>query len=448
MAKLTADAVICGAGSAGLASAYYLSQMGLTDTILIDQHEPLSQTSAKSGENYRTWWPNESMVAFNSRSIELLDDIVAKTNNQINLDRRGYLYISEQKSLNILDVYQDLDLGGIRIHEKVDATYQPFHEDFSLQGADVLVGDALIKEHFPHLSNRISFAIHARRAGSLSAQQLGMYHLNQAKARGLRLLKAEVVDLKIDDEGICGVLVNQSGESIELATRVFINAAGPFIGRIAAMFGETLAIKNIFQQKIAFRDYEAILPRQMPFTVFLDEQMLNWNQEEKDLLAEEPELAWFLSRFQGGLHIKPEGGRGSILVKLGWAFNRESEEPQWDRRSLASFPDVVIRGASRFIPRLERYIAKLPKPILHYGGYYTKTEENLPLIGAMKTRGAYVIGALSGFGTMACCAAGELLAKQILNLPLPSYAEAMAPSRYDDVKRLEHLRTTAFIGEL
>ena len=42
------------------------------------------------------------------------------------------------------------------------------------------------------------------------------------------------------------------------------------------------------------------------------------------------------------------------------------------------------------------------------------------------------MGALSGYGVMAACAAGELLAAHIVGEPLPSYAPAFSLARYDD----------------
>ncbi|MGB3716897.1 MAG: hypothetical protein WA996_20955 [Candidatus Promineifilaceae bacterium] len=51
-----ADVEICRAGSAGVATAYYLAQKKrITDVLVVDKHPPLTQTSAKSGENYRNW---------------------------------------------------------------------------------------------------------------------------------------------------------------------------------------------------------------------------------------------------------------------------------------------------------------------------------------------------------------------------------------------------------
>ena len=47
------EAVVCGAGIAGVSSAYYLMQAGLKRILLIDQGAPLSLTSDKSTECFR-----------------------------------------------------------------------------------------------------------------------------------------------------------------------------------------------------------------------------------------------------------------------------------------------------------------------------------------------------------------------------------------------------------
>jgi glycine/D-amino acid oxidase-like deaminating enzyme len=65
-------------------------------------------------------------------------------------------------------------------------------------------------------------------------------------------------------------------------------------------------------------------------------------------------------------------------------------------------------------------------------GYYTKTRENRPLTGPLPVEEAYIIGALSGYGLMAACAAGELLVAHITGAPLPTYTPALLLSPYDD----------------
>lgn len=64
------------------------------------------------------------------------------------------------------------------------------------------------------------------------------------------------------------------------------------------------------------------------------------------------------------------------------------------------YPEIALRGLVAMIPKMRIYLDRIPKPSVD-GGYYTKTRENRPLIGPLPVEGAYVIGALSGFGIMA-----------------------------------------------
>jgi len=111
-------------------------------------------------------------------------------------------------------------------------------------------------------------------------------------------------------------------------------------------------------------------------------------------------------------------------------------DPVWPLPGDLLYPEIVLRGLMRMIPGLRGYTDKVPKPYID-GGYYTKTSENLPLIGKMPVDGTFIIGALSGFGMMASCAAGELLASHVLGDQLPTYAPAFSLERYSDLTYLQ-----------
>ena len=99
------------------------------------------------------------------------------------------------------------------------------------------------------------------------------------------------------------------------------------------------------------------------------------------------------------------------------------------------------------IPGLKAYLERLPKPVVD-GGYYTKTHENRPLIGKLPVEGAYVIGGLSGFGVMAGCGAGELLAAHLTGSALPHYAPAFILERYENPDYQKLLETWGESGQL
>jgi glycine/D-amino acid oxidase-like deaminating enzyme len=105
-----------------------------------------------------------------------------------------------------------------------------------------------------------------------------------------------------------------------------------------------------------------------------------------------------------------------------------------------NFPDIVLRGATRLNPALKAYYGQLPHNMHHYGGWYTMTEENWPLIGAMGPPGAFMNCAMSGFGTMAACAAGELCAAIVADADLPAYAKGFSLDRYKDDDLMATLR--------
>jgi glycine/D-amino acid oxidase-like deaminating enzyme len=218
------------------------------------------------------------------------------------------------------------------------------------------------------------------------------------------------------------------------------------------MLDVDLPIENIYQQKIAFEDSLKAIPRDMPFSIDLDSKPLTWSVEEKQLLASDPETAWLTKALPAGTHCRPDGAAQGKRVKLGWAYNEKLSNPRQDLANEAAidptFPEIVIRGAAEFIPSLQSYIAEPPSVFSHYGGYYTMTEENWPLIGPLDNAGAFLVGALSGFGSMAACAAGKLCAAHVSGKSLPSYAADLSLARYTNASLMAELREQTSKGLL
>src|SRR5262245_24128395 len=93
----TAEIVIAGAGMAGVALAHQLAvRDGMTRVVLVDPRDPLSLTSSKGTEGYRNYWPgpDDTMVRFMNRSIDLLDALDLDTVSAFELNRRGYVFLT------------------------------------------------------------------------------------------------------------------------------------------------------------------------------------------------------------------------------------------------------------------------------------------------------------------------------------------------------------------
>src|SRR5437764_5057460 len=93
------DIVICGAGIAGAAAAYHLAvRQGVRRVVLIDEREPLTLTTDKGTQGYRNWWPgpDDTMLRFVSRSIDLAEESALESGNVFRLNRRGYVFATAE----------------------------------------------------------------------------------------------------------------------------------------------------------------------------------------------------------------------------------------------------------------------------------------------------------------------------------------------------------------
>src|SRR5256885_7303338 len=221
MTNASPKVVICGAGIAGIAAAHYLAGHGVDDVTIVEPGNPLSLTSDKSTEAYRNWWPGPdwAMTAFMDRSIDLIEGVARATGNRINLNRRGYLFATADAAK--IDFLQTMaktaetrGAGPARFHDTASSAYTPSPErgfDVVLNGADVITDQTLIRQHFPYLAPQTVAVAHARRAGWLSAQQLGAVLLEAARECGVKLMRGKAVGIDAG-ERVRAVAVERNGE--------------------------------------------------------------------------------------------------------------------------------------------------------------------------------------------------------------------------------------------
>jgi glycine/D-amino acid oxidase-like deaminating enzyme len=441
MSQGTAEVVICGAGIAGVAAAYHLAvRHGLTDVVLVDERPPLSVTSDKSVECYRNWWPGpgDAMVAAMNRSIDLLEELARESGNVFRMNRRGYLFATAEPErvpqfVQAAEEAAALGAGPVRRHDGPGSNYRPAPaEGFEAQptGCDVITDRALIRRHFGWLADDTVALLHARRCGWFSGQQLGMYLLERARDKGVRLLEGRLEAVETAGGRVTGVRVRGAGGSRTLATPRFVVAAGPLLKSVGRLLGVELPVFCERHGKLAFNDVLGAWPRDAPLTIWTDPVRLPWSDDERTALADS-EHRRLLEVFPAGVHGRPEGGGDSQSVLLIWTYDVEPVEPTFPVRFDPTYAEVTIRGMSRMVPAMAAYLERLPRAFVD-GGYYTKTRENRFLSGPLPVEGAYVIGALSGYGLMSSNTAADLLAAHVTGAPLPSYAAAFALSRYDD----------------
>lgn len=417
--------LVVGAGIAGVSAAYHLATRGVGKVMIVDPRPPLTLTSDKSTECYRNFWPSPDMVALTNRSIDLLEELADESGDFFGLGRRGYLFVTaDSDRLDAMGIQAQASVaygtGPVR-HHSAPGSYGE-----APNGVDVLTGGAL-RHAFPYLTDSAVGALHVRRAGWFSAQQLGALMLQHFAAAGGELVKGEVSEIVVEHGRTDGVRLSDGSQ---IDARLVVLAAGPLTPPLAESAGLDLPLFSELHLKVSFRDHLGAVPRDAPMLIWSDPQRIEWTEQERgelaalgrdDLLGEMPLFC----------HGRPEGGADSPYFVGLWEYHSEVIEPVWPLPEDPLYPEVVMRGLARMVPGLAVYHDRLPASAVD-GGYYTKTRENRPLIGPAGPDGLHLVAGLSGFGVMIAAAAGDLIAAHIQGEPLPVYADAFLLDRYDD----------------
>jgi len=450
-----AEVVICGAGMIGVAIAYHLAvEMGAQDVLLIDKRTPLSFTSDKSAELFSCNDWNQAKRRFKARSVALMEELAESTGNLFNMTRRGVLSVAT-RSETVASFWDRLNsdtlrLSPVRVFEPnstPSTQYVPSTGEGLAKeplGADLLLDEGLIRAHYPFLSDDVLAILHTRDSGWFSAHTLGTYLLEQAKGRGVRVIQGEVVAVDKDKHGVCAVRVVKGSGVKSISTRRFVVAAGPFVKRVAAMVNPEVEIPAMIRviEKILIKDYLGIVPRSAPIISHESELFLEWSEQERDQWQDDDEYRWLLDEFSCGTYLRPEGGKDSPWLLIGWEYAPEAgrpvevREPTWEPRLSDSveYVDLTVRAASTLIPGLKRYIGRMVKPA-HDGGYFVRMRDPLsgefvpmPLIGPLGVEGAFIACVYPGVSSG--CAAGELAAAWVAGGNLPDYADELSLKRY------------------
>ncbi|HSN54876.1 MAG TPA: FAD-dependent oxidoreductase [Candidatus Sulfomarinibacteraceae bacterium] len=444
----SAEVVICGAGIAGVSLAYQLAcRHGLRRVVLVDERPPLTLTSDKSTEAYRNWWPgpDDAMIRLMNRSIDLLEELAVASDNRFAMNRRGYLYCTADPVR--AQAYREQGLaamaagaGELRIHSgrESDPDYRP-HAASGWRdqpgGADLILDDVLLGQAVPGLAGDVYAALHTRRCGWLSGQQLGMEQLERARESGLELVTGRVEAVEVVGGAVTEVRLAEPGGTRCIPTGRFVNAAGPMLQPVARLLGLELPVFSELHLKTSFEDHLGVVRRDAPLLIWEDPQVLDWPAAERAELAADPATRWLTETMPAGVHLRPEGRRHVIIL---WPYHAGPVAETFPLEIPEEYAEVCLRGMTRLLPGLAAYHERMPQPFVD-GGYYTKTRENRPLACPLPVAGAFVHGALSGFGIMASSATAELAAAHVTGEALPEYAPAFHLDRYSDTAYLARL---------
>ena len=438
-----AEIVICGAGVAGVAAAYHLVvRRGVRGVVLVDERPPLSLTSAYGTEAYRNWWPDLDMFRFMDRSIDLMDELAAESGNAARMNRRGYVFLTADPD-RVPDLKKEAaavsNLGGGALREhREGASYvpsQPEGLEPGMTGADLLLDADAIGRLYPFLAEDTVAMLHVRRCGWMDVPSLGRWMLDRITSGGGRIVRDRITKVDTRNNRVNAVAL-ESGSVIE--TGKLVVATGPLVREAGRMMGLDVPVFMELHAKVTVEDTAGVLPADSPMMLWTDPTELVWDDEERDRLSTCPDTRYLTEPFPAGLHVRPRFRDGRRTFLGIWTYDVTPREASFPPDFDPAYPVIVLRGLARMIPGMREYFESAESQPVD-GGYYCKTPDNRPLIGPLPVEGAYIAGALSGYGVMGSQAAGELIAAHVTGASLPDYAKAFSYDRFDGVSTADTL---------
>ena len=378
----TADAVIIGSGIVGSSVAFYLTEAGCRNVLVVEREKQQGLGSTgKSMGGVRAQFATKVNIQMSLFSIPVFRDFEQVTGHQSGYKPHGYLFIATREAhLTYLRRNQELQASlGLKNVQAVS------REDIlrfvpQLRSDDILGGSFCATDGFvdPHSVMTGFMARAAERGAEL---------WRAAEVTGIDVEGGEVAAVKT----IRGVV----------ATRTVVNAAGAWAAAVARFAGVDLPVEPLRRMLVPTEPFTN-LPEQVPMTI----DMTN------------------------GFHFRREGA-GLLL-----AYADPEETPGFKTTFDPAFIEKILTRAVDRVPCFEDLQVNPKKA---WAGLYEVSPDHHSILGPVpEVKGFYLANGFSGHGVMHSPATGKILADLITRgTSEVTDAGALALTRFTEGRWLE-----------
>lgn len=351
----TADIVIIGGGVMGASTAYYLSEKGVSDVLLVEKEELFGQgATGRCAGGVRYQFATEVNIKLSLESLPILENFKEMFGQIIDYKQVGYLFLlTDPASVN-------------QFQQNVDLQHSLGVNTEWLTGEE-------IRSRFPMMNlDDVIAATNHKKDGVVDPNGVVMGYINSSKRLGARSFNnIEVLGIETQSDRVTGVVTNQG----TISSPVVVNAAGPWAGEVGKMAGLSVPIQPLRRQWLTTGPLPD-LPKDFPF-------MIDFSQS---------------------LYFHPEGE--GLLTGMSnpdekYDFN-QNIDPDWEL--------VHIQAAIDRFPLLSK--AGLSS---HLAGLYEVTPDAHPIISGTSVEGFYIVAGFSGHGFMHGPAAGICMSEIIVD---------------------------------
>ncbi|MDT4954235.1 MAG: hypothetical protein QOJ02_2373 [Acidobacteriota bacterium] len=355
----TADVVIIGGGIVGSSIAYYLTEQGCANVLVIEReaHQGKGSTGKSMG-GVRAQFATSVNIQMSLYSINFFANFDEIVGHPADYRPHGYLFVAttEQHMAYLKANHarqQALGLTNVEFVSREDiVSVVP-----QLRADDIVGGTFCPTDGFvdPH-SVMMGFMLRARE-------------------RGTRLwLGTSVTGIEIERDRVTGVQTSRG----RVETNVLVNAAGPWAAGVARMAGVDLPVEPLRRQLVPTEPFDG-LPKRFPMVIDMST----------------------------GFHFRREG----LRILLAW--NDPQETPGFKTDFDPSFIEKILTRAAARVPSLAEAEVN---PQRAWAGLYEMTPDHHAIIGeAPDVGGLFLANGFSGHGVMHSPATGRLISELILH---------------------------------
>lgn len=380
----TADVIVIGAGAFGASTTFYLAKMG-KQVVLVDQYEPVSQTSPRAAGLTGHLRGTDELTRLALRSIETIERFEEETGEPLVYEQPGSLKIAR------LPEHEE------QLREEVArARRLGLEVDFISPREACRLNPFLRPEG-------IRAVTYARRDVYLEPGQIPRGYVRAAVRLGATLLaNTSVTGIAIDGGAVQGVVTDRG----EIRAPAVVDAAGAWTRQVAASVGLRIPLVPTRHQLLITEPLPGVEPNQ-PITRIIDANV-------------------YVRPCDGGLML---GGYERDPVQ----YDSSALPPGFQIKDLPLDLGVLRRLADLVAEQLPvlQTIFDPPRIKEHRGGLPTMTADGRPLVGPLPgVRGFYVASGCCVGGLTTSPGNGWALADWIVRGEPSPDALPMAPARF------------------
>ena len=363
----TADVVIIGGGIVASSIAYHLSELGCSNVLIIEREPQQGMGStAKSMGGVRAQFATPINIKMSLYSIDLFSRFEEATGHTAGYRPHGYMFVATKQSH--LD-YLETNLRQQRA--------------CGLNNAEMVTREDIVKTIPQLVATDVIGGSFCPTDGFVDPYSVMTGFAKRARQHGVRLwVETEVTGIDVDNGKVTGVTTSRG----YVATRVVVNAAGPWAALVARLAGVEIPVEPLKRQIVKTEPFEQ-LSSALPMIIDMST----------------------------GFHFRPEGS--SFL--LAWP------DPEQVHGFKTDFDyGFIEKILTKAVSRVPDFADVEVNPRRCWAGMYEMTPDRHSIIGrAPGVEGMFLANGFSGHGVMHSPATGKIISELIVN-GVTSFTEA------------------------